>query len=195
MLNIQHFLSLVAGPLQLTGFLPYVIAIRRGRTKPCKATWIIWGTVDLLLAAGMYAEGTLNAQMIGALLGVFVVIWYAWRYGESGWSWTDKICLSGAVLGLVLWASFSNPSLAILASVTVLWIGAVPTFRSAWEFPEKEDKLAWTIFSISGVCAVLGIPVWTFADAAQPLTFFLTDFAILLLAMSVGREAAKKAPR
>lgn len=179
----QTYLSALGGLLQLFGFIPYAYAIVRGETKPKKVTWLIWGTVDAILFAGMYAAHTLNGQMIAALTGVFAIVGLAFVYGEKGWTKIDIVCFVGGIIGIVLWVSFSSPVLAIITSCAVLWIGAIPTFENAWLHPEREDKFSWTVFTAAGVCTVAGIPALTLADTVQPLTFFLTDALILAIVL------------
>ncbi|MBI4020884.1 MAG: hypothetical protein HY369_01440 [Candidatus Aenigmarchaeota archaeon] len=177
-------LGMLAGALFIAGFVPYIRAVLLGRTRPAKASWIVWAVVDTITFAGMLAEGTVNGQIVGTVLGLWVVLILALRYGIPGWTRTDKWCLGGAALGLALWATFSDPILAILMSQIVTVIGSVPTFVSAWSHPEREDKLAWTLFWVSCVITMAIVPEWTMAHAAQPIAFFAiesTMMAILFL--------------
>lgn len=185
----MKILSVVAGVLFFVGFIPYILAII-GRniwfekikpTKPAKASWIIWGSLDFITFAGMYTAHTINGQITGAVIGVIVVIAFALKYGTPGWTSLDKFCLSGAVLGILLWETFSSPELGIMTSCVVAFIGSIPTFVSAWKDPSHEDRLAWTIFWISCVCAVIAIPRWTIADAAQPIMFFSIESMMMFV--------------
>lgn len=65
----RSVLSLLAGVLFVAGFVPYIRAIVRGQTKPAKASWIIWATLDTITIAGMYAKDAVNGQILGAVLG------------------------------------------------------------------------------------------------------------------------------
>lgn len=182
-------LSVIAGALFIAGFIPYVLAIL-GRNiwlqkirpiKPAKVSWIIWGSLDFITFAAMYAANTVNGQITGAVIGVVVVIIFAIKYGTPGWTKLDKRCLGGAILGVVLWQMFDSPELGIITSCIVAFIGSFPTFESAWKDPSHEDKLAWTVFWISCVCAVIAIPRWTWADAAQPVSFFIIESVMMYI--------------
>jgi hypothetical protein len=162
------------------GYFPYGWAIIRDRhkddsnpnaAKPSKTSWIIWISLDALTGAGMYFSGALNGQMIGTLIGGFVILILALIYGRKGWTRLDVACFSGAAIGIALWAWSGDPRLGIIASCATGFIGSFPTFRSAWRMPNSEDKTAWVLFSLSCVCADLAIPHLTIEDALQPLTF------------------------
>jgi len=189
-------LSVISGLIFMIGFIPYVLSILGWRinltgstiwfgkapaTKPAKVSWIIWGTLDWISFAGMWASHTVNGQITGACIGVLIVIGFAWKYGEKGWSKLDQFSLAGAVLGVLLWWAFDNPVMGIVTSCIVASIGSIPTFVSAWKDPSREDKLAWTIFTISCVLALIAIPQWTLADAAQPMTFAVIEFTMMYI--------------
>jgi hypothetical protein len=172
-MHLKHILSVLAGVLFVAAYVPYIRAILRKGTQPAKASWLIWASLDTVTCAGMLAKHTLNGQIIGAVCGSWAVAVLALRFGKSGWTTLDKLCLGGAVLGIVLWQAFNNPVLGIVTSLSVMFLGSFPTFASAWKDPSKEDRTAWTIFFLSCVAAMLAIPAATLADAAQPSTFFL----------------------
>ncbi len=174
-----NVLSALAGVLVIAGLVPYAIAIVRGPAKPSKASWIIWGTLDTITFAGMYAKGTVNGQIIGCVIGVWIIIVLALRYGIPSWTRIEKIALAGAAIGIVLWYAFDDATFGIVTSQVVIFLGAIPTFLSAWEDPSRENRTAWTILWLSCVCAVLAIPAWTLADAAQPITFFTIESAMV----------------
>lgn len=180
-MDIRYAISVVSGILFVAGFIPYIRAILRGETKPAKASWIIWASLDYIVLAGMVAEKTVNGQILGAVIGATIVIGLAMKYGTPGWTKVDIFCLAGAVLGITLWLIFSNPVFGIMTSCTVAFVGSFPTFMSAWKDPSREDRVAWTIFWLSCVCAMVAIPRLTLADAAQPTTFFVIESVMMFV--------------
>lgn len=66
---MKETLSVLAGLLFIAGFIPYIRAILRKETKPAKASWIIWASLDTITIAGMYAKDTVNGQILGAVIG------------------------------------------------------------------------------------------------------------------------------
>ena len=180
-MNAQNIVSVLAGVLFVVGFVPYIRAIFTGTTKPAKASWIIWASLDTITIAGMCAKHSLNGQIIGAVAGAWIVVALSVKYGTKGWTWLDEFCLIGAVLGVVLWKAFSNPTLGIVTSNSIVFLGSIPTFVSAFKDPTKEDKLGWTIFWLSCICAVVAIPKFTFDDAFQPIVFLSIETIMMFL--------------
>jgi hypothetical protein len=103
------------------------------------------------------------------------------KYGKSGWTIADKICLCGAIIGIIFWGIFNNPLLGVVISCSVNIIGSIPTFISTWIDPEAEDKLAWSIFWVSCIFTLLAMPKFTFEDTSQPISFFAVGTAMVFL--------------
>ena len=177
----QRVLSVVSGIFFLVAFVPYIIAILRKQTKPAKVSWIIWASLDSITLAGMAVQGTLNYQILGAVCGAWIVTVLAVKFGTKGWTKLDKFALLGAVLGIVLWKSFSSATLGILTSSIVVIVGSFPTFTSAWHDPSKENKLAWTLMFTSCVLALFVVPKWDLDNAAQPVAFTIIETTMVLI--------------
>ncbi|MDD5290247.1 MAG: hypothetical protein PHT40_03570 [Patescibacteria group bacterium] len=171
-------LSIVAGVLYVIAFVPYIRAILRG-AKPAKASWIIWATLDSITIVGMFLKHSINGQIVGAMLGAWAVVVLAIKYGTPGWTKLDKFCFGGAIVGITL--MFINPVFSIVASLSVVFLGSFPTFVSAWHDPSRENKTAWTLYWVSCVIALIAIPSWTIANAAQPITFTAIETIMMFI--------------
>lgn len=189
---MKETLSILAGLLFVAAFVPYIRAILRKETKPAKASWLIWASLDTITLVGMFFKHSVNGQIIGAVFGAWTVAALALKYGTPGWTKLDKFCLGSAVLGIVFWQVFGDPVFGIATSLGVILIGSIPIFTSAWKDPSRENKLAWTIFWISCVCAVIAIPRWTLAGAAQPITFFVIETIMIYILFVRPRSLADK---
>lgn len=180
-MTIREIFNVLAGVLLVAGLVPYIFSILRRETIPTKSTWLIWSIVDSITITGMWATEALNVHIVTSVAGVLVITILSFWYGESGWTRIDKICLAGAALGIALWVIFDSPVLGIAVSLTVTFIGSLPTFNSSWIDPTKEYPLSWQIGTASCICAIIAIPAWTLEDAAQPFTFFAIDAIMVFI--------------
>lgn len=178
-MSARLFLSLVAGLLFMASFVPFIVAMVRRKTQPTRASWIIWFLVDFITFGGMWVAGTINSQIVAAVIGTSIIVILSRTYGKSGWSTLDSVCLACALITLGVWQRTGDPSLAILLSAGTNTIGAIPTIASAWENPLREPKVGWAMGTAACVLTVFLIPAWTVADAAQPLTFLVVNTGIL----------------
>lgn len=187
---MRELADLAAGLLYIIAFIPYALAIWRtrkmpsgahGKTQPAKASWIVWAILDTVVLIGMYVEKTVNGQIIGAVIGIWVVVFLSLKFGQSGWKKRDKICLGIGITGLIFWKLSDNPELGILFSLIGMFIAAYPTFKEAWRDPSHEDKPTWIIFSVACVFALIAVPKWTIAHAGLPITAFIIDVPITVI--------------
>jgi len=187
---LKEKLSIIAGIVFIVGFAPYILFIWRtrhqpfgtpGKAEPMKSSWIIWLALDSITLSGMIAKHSVNGQIIGAVMGGWFVVILAMKYGKSGWTRLDVGCIVGAVLGIALWLTFKDPVMAIVTSLSVVFLASIPTFVSAWKNPAVENRTGWTIFWISCVVAMFAIPQWTLEDAAQPITFLAIQCIMMFL--------------
>lgn len=183
-------LQVVAGVLFIAAFVPYILAIwktrhlpsgHKNKAEPAKVSWIIWATLDSITFAGMIARHSVNGQIIGAIIGAWAVAFLAMKYGGKGYEIKDLLCLAGGGSGIVLWIKLSNPTLAIITSSLILFLGAIRTFENGYKHPEKENKIAWLLFWLSCVVAIIAVPHWDFDNAAQPVTFTVIETTMLYL--------------
>lgn len=192
---MKNIFSVLAGVIWVIAFVPYVASIFKGKTKPMKASWLIWLTIDYITFAGMIAKHSLNGQMIGVVSGGTVVLVLALIYGDRGWSNLDRLCLGGAVFGVILWGIFRDPNFGIAVALTVGIIGSFPTYVSAWRDPSRENRAGWTLFFISCVFAIMAIPKITFQDVAQPIAFFVIEAIMIYILYIHARKRIKAGER
>jgi hypothetical protein len=180
-MEYKTFFSIASGIISFIGCLPYLISIFRYNAKPSKASWLIWTILDAITISGMYLEGaSINGQLIMGSTNALIITLISFKYGEPGWKKIDKYCLSGALIGIILWIFFDDPMFGILISLGIMHIGAIPTLFSAWQDPSKESGLAWTLFAASSVCGLIATPDLQVKNIVQPLTFLIINSSIAL---------------
>ena len=177
--------GLLAGLLSLAAFVPYIIAIVKGATKPNRATWWIWTTNGLILLASYYASGAESTVWVavGYFVGSLLTAVLALRYGEGGWSSFDRSCLLGAGSGLLFWWMFNSSIVALVTTLSVDFAGALPTIRKAYRAPETEDRVAWGLFIFGNTVNLLAVEAWSFGIAVYPVYMFLASGTIAALVL------------
>lgn len=181
MQNIYQFLGLFAGALAILGYVPYIISILRGKTRPNKATWFIWALVGGLLAFSYLAEGDRNAiwQPIGYFLGPLITAVLSIRYGYSVWTRLDKICLIVAIISVIPWVLSKDATFTLLINVLIDLVGAIPTVIKSYREPETEDLTAWFIFFAANTIQIFAISTWNIA-AIYPIYLFILAGTIVI---------------
>lgn len=181
----QSAFGVIAGLLTIFCFTPYITTIFQGKTRPNRATWWIWAINGAILCSSSYASGVSNTLwiLVCSVTAQFVIALIALKYGEGGWTRFDRRCLMGAVLSLVLWRLFSSPTLAILCTVLVDFLGALPTVRKSYLEPANEDLLTWSLYTLASFLNLFAIEKFSFAIFFPAIYVFLINSTIFLLVL------------
>lgn len=183
-------LGQIAGIVAIVAFLPYILSILKGKTRPNKATWWVWTMIGGLVLLSYYSVGA-NSTLwvpIALFVGMFATAVLSLKYGESGWSKLDLYCLGGGAVGIILWIIFSEPLLALVASMFVSFVGALPTIKKTYIDPVGENRLAWILFSTADIINLFAVEQWAFAIAIYPICLFIIDGTITALALRTKKD-------
>jgi len=192
--SYNEFLGVAAGIISVMAFVPYVVAIFRGRTRPSGPSWWAWTLINLVVFLSAWAAGAgwevlvLPAWL--CLSELFVAILSVGR-GDNKWDWTNIVCVAGACIGITLWYLTGQPLIALTFSIGADLLAFIPTFRHAWQSPQEEDRLGWTLGWLSAVCEVFAVGHWSLAEAGWPVYYVL---GMTLVLVFVWRPVFGRAP-
>lgn len=181
--------GILAGIIGILSFIPYVLDMLKGKTRPNKATWLIWAVLGIIIAVSYYLAGARETAWvpIGYAFGIVVVALPALKYGEGGWTNLDKACLVGAGAGLALWAVTNNPVLPLYLTIAIDAIGAVPTIKKAYLRPETESRDSWLMFLVANTLNLFAISEWTLVVASYPV--YVLVLSAVMSALLVRKKA------
>ncbi|MFO0745210.1 MAG: hypothetical protein U1F43_05960 [Myxococcota bacterium] len=187
-------IGVIAGVVATLGFVPYAVAIVRGRTIPSRASWLIWTVVGSALAAGHLASGGAGSVWVplGYCAGPLVTLALAVKYGEGGTSRFDIVCLAAAALSLGVWALTGDPVVALGVNIAIDLFGALPTIRKTWRRPGSEDRLAWSLFGLGNILNLFAVSDLASAEGVYPI--YLVLISSIVLALIVVPRAAPAEP-
>lgn len=185
MSELPALIGAVAGGFALLGFVPYLVTMVRGKTRPNRASWWIWTVIGTLLAGSYYATGARDSLWVplSYVVGPLLTALLALKYGEGGWTRLDRACFAGAGGSLLLWVVSGSPLAALLVNILIDIFGAMPTIRKSYTDPESEDRLSWGLFLVGDALNLFAIRPWSLETAIYPLYLFgLAGLITLLLA-------------
>ena len=172
MQEIASIAGKLAGIISLSAYAPYILSILRKKTKPNRASWIIWAIVSAIIALSYREAGASYAFLapVGYVIGSTLVVLLSIRHGVGGWTPFDRKCIIGAAISLVLWRIFDSPMSALLINLFINLLGTLPTARKAWYQPETESKVAWSLYSLGSIVNLFAVENWTFSMAVYPVS-------------------------
>jgi hypothetical protein len=138
----KPWLSAVAVILTCIAFLPYILSIFRGRTRPHVFSWVTWGmNTSVAFLATLHAGGGHGAGVIGFSAGVtlFIAVLAYMKRADVSVTPTDRLFFIVALAAMPLWRWADDPLWAVWLITVIELLGFGPTLRKTWSQPFSES--------------------------------------------------------
>lgn len=182
---MKDIFLVLAGLITVGSVVPYIRDIIKGETKPNIVSWITWtlltGVATIAeIGAGEYRTAIFTGT---AVLETTIIVILGIKYGHVKYTAFDVVCQAGALFGLVLWAIFNSPAAAVIFSVSIDFIGALPTIRHSWRKPGEETWITYSMAGIGGLLAIFALTSynWTSLTYAVYIVLINALFTGILL--------------
>lgn len=114
------------------GGIDYLVNTLKGKTKPNRVTWSLWGLLGLVALGGMLDEGASKTALIFMLTATilpFVIFIASFINKNSVWKIArfDYICGLLSILGIIAWLTTGVGDLAIIFSIVADFFALLPT--------------------------------------------------------------------
>lgn len=174
---------LLGSLVNVAGSAVYIVHTLRGRNKPNRMTFLMWGLVPLIGVAASLAQGVTWAVvpiLFAALMPL--TIFFAsfinpnayWKLGRF-----DYACGVISVLALFLWWLTDEPNLALLFAIIADAVAGYPTVIKAWRHPDTESWQGYAAAAISGSTAFIVASPWNFAALAFPAYLIVINIILV----------------
>jgi hypothetical protein len=183
---LKEVLSAIAIFITIGSFMPYLLSILRGETKPHVFSWIIWSiTTFVVFLAQLSDKGGAGAWPIGVSgIITIVVAWLAYRNkGDISITRSDWLFLISALSALPFWYLTADPFWAVLILTSVDMLGFGPTLRKAYYSPHDEQALFYFLFAVRNVIAIFALENYSATTILFPAA---TGIACLVLISVIG---------
>lgn len=177
----------------LLGSVSYFIDTLKGKTKPNRISWFLWGLNPLIAFAAMIQQGVGLSSLATFTYGAvpFVILLASFLNKKSYWQIgkVDLACGMLSVCGIILWFLTKTGTVAILLSIVADLLASIPTIIKSYQKPETESWFFFLTNSFSAGITLLTISALSFSSVAFPLYIFLDCVLItVLVRFKLGRK-------
>lgn len=173
---------IIGALFNLVGSAAYIRDTFRGKTKPNRVTWLLWGVAPMIAFAGELGEHVGLQSLTTFMAGFCPILVLAASFvnRKAYWALTrlDLACGALSLCALVLWALTRTGNVAIIFSVLADGLAAAPTIIKSYRHPDTESAIAYLSSGTSGVITLLTIRTWTFALVAFPIYLVICNAVI-----------------
>lgn len=175
--------------LSIAAYLPYIRDVLQNRTRPQRASWLIWSVLGCIAFAAQWAEGaTHSLWFVGSqVAGTIAVFALSLVKGQGRYlSRTDMGVLSLAVAGLFLWHITQEPAAALAIVIAVSALGGALTVAKCLKDPGSETVSTWGLSWLAAGLGLVALEQWEPILLAYPL-YLMTLYSCFMAAIWAGR--------
>lgn len=133
---ITIFTSLIGGYFYIKGTLT-------GKTKPNRASWLIWFLAACTASIVQFSSGAGISAIPIFMAGFipFLVLLASFKNKNAYWEagWVEYICLFFAILSLIAFFILKTGTWATIFAIIADGLGFIPTFIKSWRDPKSEN--------------------------------------------------------
>jgi hypothetical protein len=181
-LSMRSVFPIISAILALIAPIIYSRAILRGDAKPHRTTRFVLLLITILTFASIYAQHNHEAIWLAGASAIQAVFIFGLsiKHGMGGRAKSDIICMTIALLGIVLWRVTKQPLLALYFAIIADFTGMIPAIIKTYRRPETEIWSYFAIDIVAGLLTLIASKEWT----VQAISYGL--YILVINALMVG---------
>lgn len=191
---VRTLLIILSGLFTVIAFIPYLVGVVKGKTKPRVVSWFIWSLLTGIGLVAALVEGQYATALLLSLatLGTLSIVILGIKFGDRKIENLDIVCLAGAAVGIIMWQVSGVPAVGVIAAIGVDFIGGVPTLIHAWKKPSEEAWITFLMSSIGSAFTLMALTDWRVTAFAFPLYLVLINLATAVIILLMRRISVDK---
>jgi hypothetical protein len=174
-------------------FVPYILSVLKGRTKPHVFSWVIWGVATVIVFFAQLADGGgVGAWSIGlsGVLTLYIAYLAYQRRNELWITRSDWVYFILALLSIPVWYFTDDPFWAVAILTTIDTLGFLPTFRKAYDKPFEEQLFLYVVMTVRNLVSIPALEHYSWTTVLFPATLSVTC-AVFIVMVAARRFKAK----
>jgi hypothetical protein len=169
-MDYRDILGITATIIAFTSYVPYIVTILKGTTKPHGFSWFVFGILMIIGFIAQNADGAgAGAWVTGAsALICFIIAGLAVFKGTFSPTKSDWYAFIGSLLAIPVWLVTDNPVYAVLLITVIDILAFYPTIRKAYHFPNEELLFTYTLSGIKFILAFIALENISLTTAFYP---------------------------
>jgi len=188
--EMRAICAFVAFMLTCIAYLPYYADTLAWRTRPQRASWLIWGVLSTISFASQVTEGATTSLVFAGIqcAGTLGIMALATSRGIGGFlNRRDRPVLLAAGAGLVAWYLTDDAAWALCISCSISLIGGTVTVAKAYRYPQSETLPFWFTSFVASLFAIGSVGGWDPILLMYPV-YLMTLKGSVVVAILLGRQ-------
>ena len=182
---LPEYFAIIGAIIASAGGFYYLYETIRGKTKPNRITWLLWGLLPMIAFVAQRVQGVEGVSWVSFAAGFTSLLVVAVSFLNKKAYWKtqplDYGLMAAALVGLLLWAITKEPNVAILFALLADLLASIPTIIKSLKHPETESWIAYAISIVGFGIAILSIHVFNFENSAFVIYLFSLQIILTML--------------
>lgn len=173
------------------GFVWYVVAIVRHRTKPHVFSWVIWSLVVTVAFFAQTSEGAGAGAWVAGYSAIlyFILALLSLRHGERNITRNDKIAFAAALTAIPVWYVTRDAFWAVVIATAIDTVAYYPTFAKAYQKPHEESPVIHIMDLLKCFPAILAVNHYSAATLMYPIAMIIADGTLSVMILWRRRKS------
>lgn len=192
----KNFIGVLSLIVAILGYVPYVVTIFNGRTRPHAFSWVIWTIAVMLAFVAQISRGAGHGAWVTGVTAaacVFISALALWR-GERHITRSDEVFFGLTLAAIPLWVVTKEPLWSVLLMVVINNVGFIPTFRKTYRDPYSENVPFFVSVVVKFALGILALDHITPVTLLFPLNCALVNAIFIAMIYWRRHELHQHAP-
>lgn len=190
-------LAYVGAIITAIGGSIYLYETLKGKIQPNRITWLLWGMFPMITFAAQRSVEAETVAWISFSAGLLPLLIFVASFVNKNAYWhtrpTDYVCMALALIGVVLWLTANNPTIAIIFALMADFFAGAPTLLKAYKHPESESWRAYATDAVGFGLGVVSVQSWTFHNYSFTLYLFVMSLTLTILSLRARNHSSATA--
>lgn len=184
---IPLYFSYITIITSLIGGYFYIKGTWSGKTKPNRASWLIWFLAACTASVVQFSFGA-GASAIPIFMAGFIpflVLLASFKNKNSYWKagWLEYTCLFFAILSLFAFFVLKTGTWATIFAILADGLGFIPTFVKSWKDPKSENLGPFVSGVFNPMVSLATLSMFSFNTAGFAVYLFFGNLIEILIVL------------
>jgi len=192
-----EYFATIGGAIAFASGFYYSYLTLRGKTRPSRITFALWGGFPVIIFAAQVAQGVGVEVLATLAAGVPSLITFIFSLfvARAYWHAPPRSFFFGflALISIGLWIITDNPNIALAFALGANFMAALPTILKAYTNPESEHWHPYVLSNIGFLLIIGTMTEWRFESHAFLVYLIVSNALIAAFAIRAPNPALEPA--
>lgn len=190
---MKEVFAIIASIFAIFGNVSYFRDVISKKIKPHPYTWFVWTIVSGVTFFGQLVKGAgIGALPTGVAESFTLLIFlFSLQYGFKHVTKSDTYFLIFALLGLIPWALFHDPTISIIVVVTIDLIAFIPALQKTKRNPTSEAPALYTMNVARHILTLFSLQTYNIATTLHSIAMIIANSYMTALIVRKVKKSSR----